>query len=166
AKIVDPNIFFQPNIPPKKLSGAQEVYAKDVRSEDILVLIDNTMRGNAKDGAVLTDTHFYAHSTMEKPVSIELGAIETVSFKEGWSSKLIINGIPFLDINFPKKEAMRLVTRMLEEIASVLHAPPVEAPPTTKSPAEALKELKALLDAGIITESEFQAKREKYISQL
>jgi len=83
----------------------------------------------------------------EKPVSIELSAIGSISFKEGlMSSKLLINESPFLDVNFPEKGAMRLFTRMLEEIITTLH-------PTAAgiAPAKALKELKELLDAGIIT---------------
>jgi hypothetical protein len=174
SMIIDQYIFFQPTIPARKLSGALEAFAPTVRPEEVLALIDNTMRGNAKDGAILTATHFYAHSVMEKPICIQLDSIESVSLKEGWTSKLLINGIPSFDINYPKKEAMRLFTTMLNQIVATFHAPPsvatpVAAPPAMqpeKSPVEALKELKGLLDAGIITEDEYRTKKEKYLNQL
>ena len=167
--MIDQYIFFWPNIPGDRLMSAIEAYAKGTKPESVLALIDNTMRGNAKDGGLLTTIHLIAHNMWQKPVSITLNGILNVGFKEGITSNLLINGAPILDINFPSKPAMRQFTQMLNEIAVTLRTGVTTARPAetaTKTPAEALKELKSLLEAGIITEEEFQQKREKYLSQL
>jgi hypothetical protein len=167
--IIDQYIFFQPNIPSDRLRSALGAYAKDLKPETVLVLIDNTMRGNAKDGGMLTTTHLIAHNMMEKPASIALNSMLSVGLQEGLTSKLLINGIPFLYINFPSKAAMRLFTQMLNVILSALASGKSMTKPSeavAKTPVEALKELKDLLDAGIITEQEFKTKREKYLGQL
>jgi hypothetical protein len=173
--IDDPNIFIYPNIPEKRLLSALEVFAKEFEAIDpdaVIALVDNTVRGNAKDGAVLTVSHFFIHNMMEKPVRFPLSSLETVSFKEGWTSKLFLNGNIRLDINVPKKDSMRVFTRMFDEIAVAVHQPePVFVPVGAgaqpgPSPIEALKKLKALFDAGILTEEEYRVKREKYVSQL
>lgn len=169
--IFDQYIFFQPNIPMDRLTSAIGAFAQGTKPESVLALIDNTMRGNAKDGGILTTTHLIAHNMWQKPTSIALSSILSVGLNEGLTSRLMINGAPFLDINFPSKPAMRLFTQMLNEVIVTLRvgptAHPAETPAAgTKTPVEALKELKSLLEAGIITEDEFNQKRDKYLSQL
>jgi hypothetical protein len=167
--IIDQNIFIQPNIPTDRLRSALGAYAKDVRPETVLVLLDNTMRGNAKDGGMLTTTHLIAHNMMEKPASVAFNSMLSVGLQEGLTSKLLINGIPVLFINFPSKAAMRLFTQMLNIIITALRGDMTMAKPAeagVKTAVDALKELKDLLDAGIITEQEFKTKREKYLGQL
>jgi hypothetical protein len=117
--ITDQHFFFQPNIPEKRLSNALGAFAKGVLPEDVLVLVDDTAFGSAKDGAILTETHLYAHGMRQRPVSIELGAIEEVSYKKGGSTPmLLINGLPFLQTQLPSKEAMQRFTLMLKEIVT------------------------------------------------
>ena len=52
ARIKDSHIFFRPNIPNKKLWNAVAAYANGANEADVLVLIDNTTFGSAKDGAL------------------------------------------------------------------------------------------------------------------
>jgi hypothetical protein len=172
--IIDQYIFFEPNIPMDRLMSAIGAYAPGTKPESVLALIDNTMRGNAKDGGMLTTSQMIAHNMWQKPTSIALTGIMSVGFNEGMTSRLLFNGVQFLDINYPSKPAMRLFTQMLNEIVVTLRMPPTaqtvqteqSAAPTTKTPAEALKELKGLLEAKIITEEEFNQKRDKYLNQL
>jgi hypothetical protein len=128
--ITDEHIFFQPDIPPARLLSALKAYAEDVEPETVLSLVDNTLGGGAKDGVLLTDTHLYAHSMWQKPVSIALIDIETVLVDSG---KVLVNGMPFVDISFPSREAILAFTRMLEEIAGSFHPQASVA-----APAEAL----------------------------
>ena len=72
ARIKDSHIFFQPDIPQKKLRNALISYAEGVQEQDVLVLVDNTVFGSAKDGALLTPTFFYVHNQMQQPKSIEI----------------------------------------------------------------------------------------------
>ncbi len=135
--------------------------------EAVLALVDDTGSDNhAKDGGILTDTHLYAHNMWEKAVSIELSAVETVSVGEGDS--MLVNEARFLDFAYADKGAMRLFARMVEEIVFELNPEAKRTPDTesVKPAADALKELKELFDAGIITEEEYRDKREKYVDQL
>jgi len=138
--ITDDHFYFQPNIPSKKLANALEAYARDVMPEDVLVLFDNTAFGSAKNGAILTETRLYAHDDGYDPVVIMLFSIEEVSAYEGagWNDPLpvlLVNGLPFLDLAKPEKQAIHRFVHMLREIVTTFQplanaAAPVEAPPS------------------------------------
>lgn len=160
ARIKDDYIFFFDQIPPKKLQNVLRSYARVQRDERPLVLVDNTTFGSARDGALLTDCRMYVHNMQEQPSICDLSAMRTLLFVEGLTSKLYVNDISFLEINFPSKQSMHLFTEMLKEIAALY------GNLSGKGPAEALKELKRLLDAGIINEDEYRVKRQKYLEQL
>lgn len=48
-------IYFAPHIPAKKLEAARGSYGRDIRAEDVLAMIDITVFGGAKEGALLTE---------------------------------------------------------------------------------------------------------------
>jgi len=121
AQIKDKHIFFQPDIPRKKLRNALTSYAKDAQEQDALVLVDDTVFGSAKDGALLTPTALYTHNQMEQSQRTEISEIETVSLSKGLTRVLYVNDTKILKTNIPEKEAMRQFTEMLREIVKVLH---------------------------------------------
>lgn len=162
AKIKDSHIYFSPNIPPGKLRNATTKYAHLTEGEQPLVLIDNTAFGGAKDGALLTDVRFYAHNTVESPQSFELADIEAVLFAESLVSKLYINDMKFLEINFPEGPGMQGFARMLREIIKVFRPDRSDASPVMQK----LKELKEMCDAGIITKEEFDSKKQEILAQM
>src|SRR5689334_311528 len=82
-KIRDSCIFFAPNIPIDKQKHALKSYADEAVFEDILLLIDDTLFGSAKDGLLLTDQKIYTHSLLETPFNFTLSAIESVRVEEG-----------------------------------------------------------------------------------
>ena len=161
ARIKDKYIFFSPNIPHKKLQTAMATYAPSVAPGTALALIDNTCFGGAKDGALLTTTTLYVHNIAMAPQQINLAEIETLNLIPALTSVLQVNDIPLLQINFPEKAAMATFTQMLREMTATLRP----ATPT-KSPVEALKELKELLDSGVLTQEEYETKRKVYVAQL
>lgn len=56
------SVYTYPNIPHKKLINAIQGYGEDwVKPSDILVLVDDTVFGSAKDGFFLTKTHFFGN---------------------------------------------------------------------------------------------------------
>jgi hypothetical protein len=171
SRIVDKYIFFAPNIPSKKLENVLASYAKEARGEPVLVLIDNTGFGSAKDGGLITDRHIYAHNSLSAPSKLDLCEIQSVEFVEKFPSyPLMINGYEFLQTAYPEKPSMRLIKAMLLEIVARLHAAPTQAPVQPvlegKSPVAMIKELKDLLDVGAITQQEFDEKRQKYLALL
>lgn len=114
SRIEDDRIFFAPNVPPKKLKNALGSYASAAKDEEVLVLIDDTIFGSAKDGALLTSKGFYVHGMMQSPQSIQLSDIQSVTLL---NKKLHINNVEFLSFSVPGKEAMRLFAEMLIKIS-------------------------------------------------
>lgn len=78
-------VYLYPDIPTKKLENAIQTYAKITSDEQILCLIDNTVFGSAKDGALLTSRAIYWKNPFEKPscrMYRDLGGIEIVAGKK------------------------------------------------------------------------------------
>jgi hypothetical protein len=115
--IQDEHIFFHPNIPSKKLHNALKAYAAGVQPQDVLILIDNTAWGKAKNGGLLTVTEFYAHNILQKPKHVTLTDIDSISFKAGkMDNEIYINRMSFLSTAQPSTESMALFTHLLEEV--------------------------------------------------
>jgi hypothetical protein len=153
---------FWPNIPRKKLDNVLKSYAEGVQPSQVLLLVDNTVFGSAKDGAVLTPNQMIAHNPMEDPVRISLKDIKRVSLAEGLVSNIHINDSRFLEMSIPEKQPMMMLAEMLRKIADLFNS----TAESTISPMEALKQLKELFDSGIITQEEYEAKRREYLSRL
>lgn len=153
---------FWPNIPRKKLDNVLKSYAAGVQPSQVLLLVDNTVFGSAKDGAVLTPHQIIAHNPMEDPVRISLKDIQRVSLAEGLVSNIHINDSRFLELSIPEKQPMMMLTEMLRKISDLFNAPPERI----TSPMEALKQLKELLDSGIISQEEYEVKRREYLNRI
>ena len=121
AKIIDKKIFFKPNIPKDKLHNALNYYANSVSEEDVLVLLDNTVYGTFKDGAVLTASGLYVHNYFEDPKHMPLADITEVSLVGNIQCKVYINGLKYLDASAPGRDAMEKFTKMIQEIILVYH---------------------------------------------
>ncbi|MBN1149836.1 SHOCT domain-containing protein [candidate division WOR-3 bacterium] len=128
----------------------------------MLVLIDNTTFGNAKDGALFTDEAVYSHNMMQKAQKYKYEEIDSVVFIPGLTSNLIINGIKFLETNFPSQFSINLIKEMLGEIVHELRINSAKS----ASPVDALKKLKELFEQGLINEAEYEEKRKKYVELL
>lgn len=165
-KIIDDSIFLYPQIPVKKIDKAIAAYASNVNKDEIIALIDNTVFGNASDGAVLTLTSLHVHNLWEEPRCIDLDGIESAIFVEGvLESSIHINDTKFLVSNTPKKTSMRLFTEMLREIAGISQTGQPEKEPVSKI-QDALIKLKSLYETDLITKEEYEAKRKAYLDQL
>lgn len=115
------HIFFHPNIPAKKLNNALKKYAPGVNQGEVLALIDNSIAGSARHGALLTGDTIYAHNIMESAKCLKLKTIKDVYFAGDQSAnkKLYINNEAFLNECSPKKSAMLLFADMLREMCNV-----------------------------------------------
>jgi hypothetical protein len=87
-----PKIFIKPNIPSKKLSNAVLSYANNIKEEDVLLLVDDTVFGSAKDGLILTSTMIATKRSYENPKLIKLDQVKEVLF---YKSEILINSISF-----------------------------------------------------------------------
>ena len=75
------DISIKPGIKPKKIKNANKSYVPgdDIESDQVLLLIDNTVFGSGKQGMMLTDEMLFAFSNICGKYSIRLKDIESVS---------------------------------------------------------------------------------------
>lgn len=103
----DSHIFYPPNIPVKKLNNAMNTYAKEASKDDIMVLVDDTAWGGAKDGLIVTATAVFSKMMMCDPVKFNMEDIQEIDIDK---KKIFINGKEFFKFNMPEKfPMMRLI---------------------------------------------------------
>jgi len=86
-------VYVKPNIPMKKLNGALGSYAKSVAPEDVLVLIDDTVFGGAKEGLVLTGEAMYCKELASTPRIVRFS--DNPEVMRGKNSTIMVNGSSF-----------------------------------------------------------------------
>ncbi len=89
-------LYLAPDIPQDKLDNAIRDYAKSVRSDEIQALYDATLTGNAKDGAVFTDSRLvFQNNDFSPPQEIRYNDMVRVSTKR----KFILGHKVYVDAN-------------------------------------------------------------------
>jgi hypothetical protein len=81
--------FVYPNIPEKKLKNALTSIAKGVSEDEVLLLVDATIFGSAKDGVIVTADKIYLKEAFTDPKIFRLRQVEKITFRE---SQVYING--------------------------------------------------------------------------
>ncbi len=100
-------IFFAPRIPTKKLNAAMGSYAGDIEPGEVLVLIDTTVFGGAKEGAILTESRIRAKELMSACADFAWIDIQELDLR---GTSIRINGHQALDATMvDKSELVRLV---------------------------------------------------------
>lgn len=108
----DTNIFIYPAIPEKKLKNALKSYTfGQVQPEEIVILVDDTVFGSAKDGLIITEKCVCGHTSFDKPFFINFSEIETLAHNKG---KLIVNGQQVCDLAVPGKAVCGALFSVLE----------------------------------------------------
>ena len=74
--------YLWPNIPEKKLANALGSIAKDIDAEDVLILIDATIFGSAKDGVIITESVIYFKEAFTNPIKVPLDSIAAIGFEK------------------------------------------------------------------------------------
>ena len=107
--------YVWPNIPEKKLSNAVGSIAKGIAADDVLILIDATIFGSAKDGIVVTEKDLYFKEAFTDTKRIALKLVGSISFK---SDKMFINSDEvFATAGIEAAEAKAFVTLIKSHIA-------------------------------------------------
>lgn len=86
-------VYARPNIPHKKLQGAISSYAHGVRPDDVIVLLDDTIFGGAKDGLLVTSEAIYCKEKLFASKRMAFQEIRKV--EPGTKSRIMINGSEF-----------------------------------------------------------------------
>lgn len=132
SQIKDPDIFFAPDIPARKLRNALKSYARGAEQEEPLLLIDTSIFGGAKRGLVLTRGRICAKNlalteiatvrAVEAPPG-KLYISQEDRYVEGCSCRIYLNDLLFLNVaRIKRAENMRLFTAMLKEVCAACGA--------------------------------------------
>lgn len=88
-RLAPERVFVKPNIPPKKLQGALASYGGTLTADDVLILIDDTLFGGAKEGLLFGRETFTMKGLMDSPRLFFWRHAETLSLTK---RDLYING--------------------------------------------------------------------------
>lgn len=110
-------IFFAPRIPEAKLANAVKAYAPAVKPADVLVLLDETVWGSAKDGLLLAKQGLFCHEMLTAPGAIPLYDIQNIHAQK---KDIYVNKIKFFGCTVLDKEHIEPFGKMLGEIVDLL----------------------------------------------
>lgn len=177
--------YFGNLIIPNKLTYAKQSFARfDVNSEFPIMLFDNSLTGNASEGILVTNLNLYYKmpekwSSSSKNEVIPLCEINQFSLEiKTFGSKFILNNKQFgytslLNTLLRKEatvidEAVNIIIHNLNEGDSknLLEEQQFDKPQGRDSIIKAIKDLKSLMDYGIISEEEFMKKKEELLRKI
>lgn len=108
-------VYIHPDIPIKKLNNAISSYANsDIKPEDVMILLDDSVFGGAKDGVLLTKDFLFAKSSSNKPVFFKIDNIKTIDSSGLVYSTLNINGNKVFSFNQIGKIAFKEFCKVVE----------------------------------------------------
>ena len=108
-------IYAHPHIPEKKLQGAISSYAPKIQPTAVLVLLDDTLFGGAKEGLLITSDAIYYKQKFENAKRIPFSAIKNV--EPGHGGRVLVNGREIFKADLVDHLAVvTLVTRLSQVI--------------------------------------------------
>lgn len=149
-------IFGKGDIPQKKIANVLESYAKNINRDDIMILVDDTVFGGAKDGLILAKQGLFCHTSFEKPRFIEINKINKIA-SEG--RDIYINGEKFGRLDILDKKSIPQLCALLMEIASVLRNDNCQTITQEENSEENKSELISEEIKNILAESSFSSNR-------
>nr|WP_151831139.1 hypothetical protein [Acinetobacter junii] len=119
----DPNIYVAPQIPMNKILGAMSYLPAQTHAEEVLVLVDETVFGQGKNGLCLTDQGIYFKEAFASANAYPLKSIRSVGYSMGLLSKhLVINGTVKVSLAQPEKAGIRLLADFLNQYCAFAKA--------------------------------------------
>ncbi|MCY1273076.1 hypothetical protein D9M68_238310 [compost metagenome] len=88
-RVVSDKVYVHPHIPQKKLQSAINAYGAGLSAEDVIILVDDTAFGSAKDGILITDSSIYIKIFTESVRPYEWNSIESINIEK---RTIYING--------------------------------------------------------------------------
>lgn len=116
----DPAIFLTPQIPMNKILGAMSYLPPKTKPEEVLLLVDETVFGQGKNGLCLTTQGIYFKEAFANANTYPMKAITSVSYAMGMLSKqLVINGTVKVTLAQPEKAGLRLLADFLNQYSAL-----------------------------------------------
>ncbi|MDR2199567.1 MAG: zinc ribbon domain-containing protein [Deltaproteobacteria bacterium] len=115
-------VYVFPTIPAQKLNNVIQTYAGDTHPAEVLLLVDDTVFGSAKDGAILTKDFLYYKEILETGVKLHLRTLEYINcngltLKNG-EQKLI-------GFSVPSKNDIQQLVEVIKILQRYYHGMPV-----------------------------------------
>ena len=160
--------FIKPDIPDQKISNAIKTYAQDAKKEDVLILIDDTFWGGAEDGTLLTYDTLYLHEKFQKPKSFPLSLI---NFIDNDGNDLYINDVKVFSGTLIDKKELEKLVKIVEEIIDAIQnttndTKQIEQKDDTNDIAKKLQKLQELVDLNLLTQEEYERKKNELLKNL
>lgn len=122
-------VFVKPNIPAKKLKAAINSYAHSVSENEVLVLLDDTVFGGAKEGVILTaDT---MHCKQKGEPAKRICFADDIKIAVGSQSRILANGQLFFKANLVAHTA---ILTFVYRIKNCVETPTVNTQSGTPTP--------------------------------
>lgn len=107
-------VFVAPSIPRKKLLGALDSYGERLRPQDVVVLIDDTVFGGAREGVLITEAQIRCKAKFEQAEIRLLGCLTEIT---AHGAHIRIHGEPFITLSIPNPDDLR---RLFRAVSSYL----------------------------------------------
>lgn len=134
-KVVSDKVYVRPNIPQKKLQAAINAYGEGIASEDVIILVDDTAFGSAKDGMLITNKSLYIKIFTESLRAYEWKVIESIDIEK---STVYVNGAASGSLVQATAKDLGQLFRKIDEVISSRVSSTGQSPsPATSAPIRA-----------------------------
>jgi curved DNA-binding protein CbpA len=113
----DDQVFLAPHISRNKLYGAMASYIpSDVNPDEVLLLIDDTVFGSAKEGLGVTNKAIYLKEAFEQPRQFLLKDIKSIAHgSQMMGSSLHINGLKVTSMTQPNAKTLQVFAQLIND---------------------------------------------------
>lgn len=111
-------IYFAPHIPAKKLEAARGSYGREIRADDVLAMIDITVFGGAKEGALLTEQGMRAKELASSASDTSWSEVREIELR---GTAIRFNGHSACDCTMVDKPELVRLVGVLREFLLQLH---------------------------------------------
>lgn len=119
------SIYIYPHVPLKKVTNALKSYGGSLVSpEQVLILVDDTFFGSAKNGIMVTDQAIYTKPSSGKPIQINIDDIKSISHN---NKILLVNGHEFAELKRPKQISIDKIYKFLEKYIDASDKSPTDS---------------------------------------
>ena len=109
-------IFLAPHIPVEKLDNALESYAPEVKADDVILLVDDTVWGGAKEGMIVTQNKLFSKTLMASPVTAELSPRIKI---QNTSKAILIDGEEFCTLYMLDRGSLKKLVVAIREMCKM-----------------------------------------------